>query len=192
MAQAAVEYDGLYVGPGRWTAQRALSELPETSGMTIEVFDGSLVVSPRPSTRHQAALRELTYLLHQAARAAGYAAYPEINVVCGEDLTIPDIAVIRQPDEERIWVPADDVVLAVEIMSDGTKRKDRFTHPDIYAREKVKYFMRVEFRKNVPVIFLHELADEGYRPVVAAPAGTTFTMREPFAFEIDPARLVDS
>jgi Uma2 family endonuclease len=193
MAQAAVEYDDrLLVGPGRWTAQRALKELPETSGMTIEVLDGRLVVSPRPSTRHQGALRELLFALHPAAKRAGLAAYPEINLVCDEDLTSPDLTVIRPTKDERVWVPASEAVMVVEIMSTGSKRKDRHTHPEVYAREKIRYYMRVEFRKGVPVIFLHELVDGEYRPVVVAPAGTTFTMREPFDFAIDPAVLADT
>jgi len=183
--------DGVYVAPGRWTAQRAVVELPETTGMTIEVLDGSLVVSPRPSTRHQAALRELLYELHRAARRVGLAAYPEINMVCGDDLTSPDIVVIRPPDEEKVWVPAQDAVLVVEIMSAGSKRKDRFEYPQVAAREKIGHFLRVEFRGEDPVFFLHELVDGEYRPAVVAPAGTPFVMREPFDFSIDPARLVE-
>ncbi|HET8658108.1 MAG TPA: Uma2 family endonuclease [Micromonosporaceae bacterium] len=183
--------DGIYVRPGRWTAQRAVAELPVTTGMTIEVLDGSLVVSPCPSTRHQAALRELAHPLRQAARCAGLAAYPQVDLVCGEDLTCPDIVVVRPLGEERDWVPAADTVLVVEIMSAGSRRKDRFEHPQVYAREKIPHFLRVELRGEDPVFFLHELVGGEYRPVVVAPAGTRFVMREPFDFTIDPAQLVE-
>lgn len=182
---------GIYVRPGRWTAQRALTELPETTGMTIEVLDGSLVVSPRPSTRHQAALRELSYPLNQAARRVGLAVYPEIDLVCGEDLIVPDVTVIPRPDEDQAWVSAADAVLVVDVMSAGTERKDRIVHPQVYAREKIRHYLRVEFRGEAPVLFLHELVDGEYRPVVVAPAGTPFVMREPFDFTIDPAQLLE-
>ncbi len=52
--QQAEAQRGMLVTGGRWTAQRALDELPETPEMIVEVFAGSLLVSPRPSRRHQA------------------------------------------------------------------------------------------------------------------------------------------
>jgi hypothetical protein len=42
----------------------------------------------------------------------------------------------------------------------------------------------------VPTIALFGLTDGEYRPVSAAAAGTTFVMRQPFAFSIDPADLL--
>jgi hypothetical protein len=47
LAQPAEPLDEMHIFGGRWTAQRALAELPETTIVTIEVVDGSLVVSPR-------------------------------------------------------------------------------------------------------------------------------------------------
>lgn len=41
------------------------------------------------------------------------------------------------------------------------------------------------------MFLLHELVDGEYRPVVVAPAGTLFVMREPFDFSVDPAQLID-
>jgi hypothetical protein len=51
--------------------------------------------------------------------------------------------------------------------------------------------MRIEFRRRVPTIALHELIDGEYEPVLACAAGTTFAMTEPFPFTIDPAELLD-
>ncbi|PRY31128.1 hypothetical protein [Pseudosporangium ferrugineum] len=48
-----------------------------------------------------------------------------------------------------------------------------------------------DLRDRGPSLVLHELADGEYVPVVAAAGGGTFAMREPFAFEIDPADLLD-
>jgi Uma2 family endonuclease len=193
MAQPAQSQPGgLFVPYGRWTAQRALAELPEVAEVTIEVCDGSLVVSPRPSAQHQVALRELGYLLNRAARTAGLQALPEVNLVLGDDLAIPDITVVPRSTENRVWFDSAETVLVVEIMSPNHKHKDRIEMPHKYAQFGIRYYMRVEFRRDVPVIFLHELSDSNeYRPIVAAPAGTTFAMRDPFEFEIDPVELLD-
>jgi hypothetical protein len=43
----------------------------------------------------------------------------------------------------------------------------------------------------VPGLVLHELIDGEYQPLVAAAAGGTFAMTEPFAFAIGPADLLD-
>lgn len=43
----------------------------------------------------------------------------------------------------------------------------------------------------MPAIVLYELVDGEYRPVSAAAAGTTFVMKDPFEFSIDPAALLD-
>lgn len=187
----AVEHEapGFYVRPGLWTAQRALAELPETSDMVIEVIDGSLIVSPRPASDHAEALRELAYHLHRAAREAGYRALPEINLVIGKDLTDPDITVVKPPSERKVFFDASEAVLVVEIMSPGSRRKDRIERPPIYAEAGIQHYLRVEFRNGDPVVLLHELIDGEYRPVSAAAAGSMFRMSEPFAFEIDPAVL---
>jgi hypothetical protein len=51
--------------------------------------------------------------------------------------------------------------------------------------------MRVEFRRRVPTIVLHELVDGLYEPVLACAAGTTFAMTEPFPFAVDPGELLE-
>src|SRR5262249_10365582 len=143
MAQPASAF---YVSPGYWTVQRALEELPETPEFTIEVFDGSLVVSPRPSTEPQFGLGELCHSRNRAAREIGLVAYAEINLVLGEDLASPDITVVRRIGKKRVWVDARDAVLVVEIMSPNHKWKDRRDRPDKYAEFEIPYYMRVELQ----------------------------------------------
>jgi Uma2 family endonuclease len=193
MAQPALRgASEFHVPPGRWTAQRALAELPETTEMTIEVIDGSLVMTPRPELKHARAIRDLAYLMHQSARTAGMQALPEINLVVGEDLTSPDITVAGGAAADGVWLDASVAVLVVEIMSSGSRRKDRIERPAIYAEAGIRHYLRVEFRGEDPVMLLHELVDGEYRPIVVAAAGTTFTMHEPFEFAIDPAELLDT
>jgi Uma2 family endonuclease len=174
-----------------WTAQLALDLLPETNGPKVEVLSGSVIVTPHAGVDHQSVERELSYLLHRAARRAGLWAYPEINVVSGSDLFIPDLVVLRVSGGGRTTVDVADAVLLGEVVSRGNRRKDVIDRPRQYAAAGVPWFLRVDLRNRVPALALHELSDGEYRPVAAAAAGTTFVMKEPFEFSIDPADLLD-
>jgi Uma2 family endonuclease len=173
-----------------WTAQLALDLLPEHDGPRIEVIRGSVVVSPHAGYDHQDIEVELCYRLKAAARPAGLWAYAEVNVVSGDDLFIPDLAVLRRSGGGHKTMPIGDAVLLGEILSSGNRRKDLIDRPREYAEAGVPWFLRVDARNRVPGLVLHELVDGVYRPVVAAAAGTTFTMTAPFRFSVDPAELL--
>ncbi|WP_158610835.1 Uma2 family endonuclease [Micromonospora endolithica] len=174
-----------------WTAQLALDLLPETNGPKVEVLSGSVIVTPHAGIDHQSVERELPYLLHRAARRAGLWVYPEINMICGKDLFIPDIAVLRTSGGGRSAVDIRQAVLLGEIVSPGNRRKDVIDRPREYAAAGVPFFLRVDLRNRVPTVALFELSDGEYRPVSAAAAGSVFAMTEPFAFSVDPADLLD-
>jgi Uma2 family endonuclease len=184
--------DGVLIRSGYWTAERALRELPTTTSMTIEVIDGSLVVSPRPESRHQDVEHNLHELLRRAARRAGLISHVEINLKVGDNLFAPDIAVVHGHDDSRVWFGPEDLRLVVEIESPTGRRKDRFVRPSDYAAGKIPYYLRVEFRGDEPVLHLYELVDGEYQSVTSAGPGTRFVMSEPFAIELDPADLLDS
>ncbi|TDB73289.1 Uma2 family endonuclease [Micromonospora sp. KC721] len=144
-----------------------------------------------PGIDHQSVERELPYLLHRAARRAGHWVYPEISLISGKDLFIPDIAVLRVSGGGRAAIDIRQAVLLGEIVSPGNRREDVIDRPREYAAAEVPFFLRVDLRNRVPAMALYELADGEYRPVSAAAAGTTFVMKQPFAFSVDPADLLD-
>jgi len=183
--------EGLLTEVDRWTAELAMKLLPETNGPKVEVFRGSVILSAHAGVDHQIIAAQLLLALRPAARQAGFRAYPEINVVDGEDLYIPDVTVLRKSGAGQLSVDIGDAVMLVEIVSDGNRRKDVIDRPRVYAAAKVPWFMRIEFRRRVPTIVLHELIDGEYEPVLACAAGTTFAMSEPFPFSIDPGELLD-
>jgi hypothetical protein len=140
---------------------------------------------------HQAIERQLSYLLHQAARKVGFWVYPEVNVLYEEELFIPGLSVVRTSGAGRSTMDIADAVMLVEIVSREHRRKDVIDRPAVYAEAGVPWFMRIEFRRRIPTIVLYELADGAYRPALACAAGTVFEMTEPFPFSIDPAELLD-
>jgi len=143
----------------------ALELLPESNGPKVEVLGGSVVGSPHAGFDHQDIEAELIVLLKRMVRRAGYWFYHEVNLVRGDDLFIPDIVVLGRSD----------AVLLGEIMSPQKRRKDLIDRPREYAEAGVPWY----------------LVDGAYKPVVAAAAGTAFTMTEPFEFSIDPGELLD-
>jgi Uma2 family endonuclease len=183
-------FDNLGTFNQPWTAQLALDLLPENNGPRIEVIRGSIVVSPHAGYDHQDIEVELCHRLKAAARPAKLWAYAEVNIVFGDDLFIPDLAVLRRSGGGRKTMPISDAVLLGEIVSSGNRRKDLVDRPREYAEAGVPYFLRVDARNRVPGLVLHELVAGVYQPVVAAAAGTTFAMTAPFAFSVDPAELL--
>lgn len=112
-------------------------------------------------------------------------------MVSGDDLFIPDFAVLRHSGGGKTFMPISEAVLLGEIVSRGDRRTDIIDRPREYAAAHVPFFMRVDFRDRIPAMTLHELVGGEYRPVVAAAAGDAFTITKPFEFAMDPAELLD-
>ena len=69
---SAIFGDGLPMTEERFLA---LGETPER----VELFDGSLYVTPAPTPRHQHISSELTFALRQAARSVGLFVLEAVN-----------------------------------------------------------------------------------------------------------------
>ncbi|MDQ7907273.1 Uma2 family endonuclease [Phytohabitans sp. ZYX-F-186] len=190
MAQPA-SFDWLAKINRSWTARLALDLLPENKGPKVEVFRGSVIVTPHAVFDHQEIELELAHRMKRAARQTGLWLYHEVNLVSGDDLFIPDIVVLRSSGAGKVSVDISEAVLLGEIVSKGSRRKDVIDRPREYAAAGVPWFLRIDFRNRVPALALFALEDGEYRPTVAAAAGSVFAMKEPFEFEIDPADLVE-
>lgn len=111
----------------------------------VELVDGVILVTPSPTLGHQDISFLLCRWLHahapdhlRAAQAVGVALNANTS---------------RQPDVllRRVGVPSDrsllrpeDVVLAVEVVSPGTRRIDRFAKPGEYAAAGIPFYWRIE------------------------------------------------
>jgi Uma2 family endonuclease len=112
----------------------------------FELSEGNLVVMPPGTWRHQQiSLRMSVWLF-----AHGYA--DRVNVAPGlrtssDDLNgrIPDLVITTGPiDEDTVWLDPRSVVLAVEIVSKGSERMDRWLKPVEYAEVGIPHVWRVE------------------------------------------------
>lgn len=94
----------------------------------------------------------------------------------------PDVLLIdAHADLQRHYLAPEQVELVVEIVSPGTKRRDRIEKPADYAAAKIKHYWRVELD---PVhVYAYRLGAAGHYELVADSAKVLEVM-EPF-----PVRL---
>src|ERR1700754_1499638 len=114
-----------WAGLGPWT-EDDFFELGESPNR-IELIDGSLLVSPAPSKRHQHVSVQLVVALNDAVRARGLRLYDTVNVRLKPNrIVIPDV-VVADTDNEGSVVEAGEVKLVCEIVSPSNAVTDRVT-----------------------------------------------------------------
>jgi Uma2 family endonuclease len=167
-----------------------------------ELQEGVLVMSPRPVPEHQICIYELMKALdlqmpHDLRQVddidvdlqlvppsrPGTVRQPDISVVTRDGLA-------RRRREGGI-VRASEVVLAVEVISLGTQRRDRVIKHGEYADAGIPHYWVVDLGApgDRPQLTAHHLAGEfGYAD--AGPVSGMFTATEPFPVRIDLDALV--
>lgn len=168
--------------------------LPEDVSRRFELVDGVLQMSPRPTSPHQVAITLLGAQLNAALMSHQFIAVPDVDVVLVETfpplLRAPDIVVVSLPDA-RIGPKryrADQLRLAVEIVSPGTARVDRVAKMADYAEAGIPNYWIIDLDGDV-TLDAFTLADGAYHPSLARAVGTV-TLTKPVPLVIDlPALL---
>jgi Uma2 family endonuclease len=115
--------------------------MPEDEQFRLELVEGLLSIMPNPYSWHQHAAVKLTHrVTDQLSR--DLIALSEVEVVITEvplTIRIPDMIVVSTDVFERNppRVAAADVLLAVEILSDGTRKVDRILKFAEYAEARI-------------------------------------------------------
>jgi len=170
---------------GGWTVDD-LDAWPE-SHVRYELTDGSLTVSPSPTSLHQAVAGRL-YARLDALAPPDLAVTQGVEIRFARQLTrIPDVLVVRSDEPARRCFAPAEVLLAVEIESPGSHVEDRVTKPALYARHGVPHFWRVELQ---PIrVRVHRLgAGDAYHEVASTDERLAVT--EPFPVDLAVADLL--
>jgi Uma2 family endonuclease len=169
-----------------WTVDD-LDAIPD-DGLQYELIDGVLVVSPAPVPRHQRVLREL---------------FKAVEPGCPPDLEVffapldfrpdsrnslqPDLMVVRRSEigEKNIQVPP---LLAVEVLSPSTRRKDVIFKRSVYQDWGVASLWYVDPADGS--FSALDLVDGRYVDVASAVGEQAVTVALPYQVRVCPADLL--
>lgn len=143
--------------PGRPITLADWAEMPEDEGYRLEVAEGVLVPSLSPRPHHQKAVMRVAGPVLDQQLPPSRVAVPAVELLlCETPLTIrvPDIIVIDTSTYERNppRVTAPEVRLAVEILSDGTRRVDRVMKFSEYAEAGIPQYWLVDLHEPATLV----------------------------------------
>jgi Uma2 family endonuclease len=164
-----------------------LFNLPEHAPR-VELHDGTFYAVGPPSARHQKINWRLVGWLDRHA-PEGLEPQLAVGVAISLHRTLePDVVLLRSPVFlDRHYNEAEQVVLAVEIVSPSTQERDRSEKPALFAAAGIPHFWRIE---QDPVhVFAYDLVDGRYELVADTTdelvLGAPFEIKLPIA-EITP------
>jgi Uma2 family endonuclease len=158
-------------------------------GSRVELFDGSLLVSPAPTFRHQLLATALNDVFRRPAREAGLQVLLAINLrLRSGRVVIPDLVINRPVDPNELVMEVRDVALVCEITSTNVGA-DRITKMHYYAEAGIPRYLIVE--PKGPMLELYRLDGDKYVLEASAGPGERLLVTEPVVAEIDPGSLVE-
>jgi Uma2 family endonuclease len=158
--------------------------MPEEICRRIEILDGSIIVSPSATPRHNRIARLLANALEQVAPAPW-------QVTTDVDLRLSDVPLHnRRPDilvfsgdPDILPVRPHQVLLAVEIMSKGSVSADRLDKPAEFSVAGIPHFWRIEQENSGLIAYTYRLETAAYTPV--GKHTDRLLTDEPFPVEVD-------
>ena len=146
--------------------------LPEAMDRRYELMDGELCLVPAPTTLHQFVSQNIVVLLVAHVRAArcGTVLHAPVDVVLGEgddrDVLQPDIVFVSRERANIVTLAevAGAPDLVIEILSRGTKTRDRGYKRTRYERARVSEYWIVDPDRETIDAF--RLGAEGFTPAV--------------------------
>ena len=155
-------------------------ELPDDAPR-VELSDGVMVVVPTPSIGHQQIGNLLWMWLRQHAPDDLEPATAVGVEVAMKDSLEPDVLLIHHPlPLAHHFVLPDQAALVVEVVSPGTRRRDRLEKPAVYAAAGIPHYWRIE--QNPVHVFAYDLVDGSYELV--ADSADELVLSAPFEIRL--------
>ncbi|MEU8313956.1 Uma2 family endonuclease [Micromonospora sp. NPDC048169] len=160
---------------------------------SVELVDGIIHLTPFPTLGHQGIASLLAIWLRSRVPAHLRAAQAVSIGLDVDSSRRPDVLLHHAglPSDRSLLRPAD-VVLAVEIVSPGTRRVDRFAKPGEYAAARIPFYWRIE---QDPVhLYAYRLGDRigpgGERQYeLVDDSSEVIELSEPFAIKLPIAEI---
>jgi Uma2 family endonuclease len=173
-----------------WFAED-LDRLPEAPRHT-ELIDGALIFMMSPQRAwHSRLVAALKHTLASQA-PAGFEVDQEMTVrLDARNRPEPDIVVTTAPyNPDRTYFRADEVQLAIEVVSPESAHRDRIVKLRKYAEAGVRHFWRVEDEEGLPAVHVYELDDPTKTYVPAGIFRESLRRSVPFEIAIELNTLV--
>jgi Uma2 family endonuclease len=133
--------------------------MPEEQCRNIEIVEGMVHVSPKPTRFHNRVARRIADGIDVAGRPAWTTDLD--NELRLRDIPLlnraPDVIVCRTETPLRGRFPLDMVLAVVEVVSPGSEMTDRVVKPLEYAEAGIQYYWRVETADDVPIVHTFKL-----------------------------------
>ncbi|GAB3673327.1 Uma2 family endonuclease [Saccharopolyspora tripterygii] len=162
-------------------------ELPEDNSRRYELQEGVLHVTPKAAGYHQFVLTRLSAVLDRIL-PEGWAAISEPEVVITRTypptVRIPDVIVLSLDRvlEQPTRFHAQDVALAVEVVSPGSRRVDNLVKRAEYAEVGIPFYWILNITDR-PRLVEHRLIDGVYKETFNGTG--VFMTEQPFDLRID-------
>lgn len=160
--------------------------LPEDSEGRTELAQGVLMMSPRPRPVHSRAILRMASQLNDQM-PLDLEALQEVEVILdsGPRPTVraPDITVSRAVEDAPRF-DADDILIAIEFLSPGSRRLDMTVKRHEYETAQIPHYWIVDLEESSLTAL--RLVDGRY---LGETSRGEFTCSDPFAFHADLAAL---
>lgn len=183
-------------GPVMWTPDpikqrlaghtiESILSLPD-GAPRVELRDGVMIVVPSPTIGHQN-IGNLLWLWFRQHSPREFTTATAVGVAVGlKDSFEPDVLLLREPvDLEHHYVMPSEVAIAVEVVSPGTRKRDRLQKPVEYAAAGIPHYWRIE-QKPLHV-FAYDLVDGQYQLV--ADSADELVLSAPFEIKLPIAEI---
>ena len=164
-----------------------LDALPD-DGLRHELIDGQFVMSPAPGVDHQTIAGSLYWMLRNVVRGTELKVLSApFDVVLGPNVVQPDVvlSVRRDFGADDLPVPP---ILAVEVLSPSTARRDRGRKRELYAEAGVKHYWIVD--PEAPSVTVYELVDGAFTETAHVAGDHTLMIEQPVPLRLTPAELL--
>jgi Uma2 family endonuclease len=137
--------------------------LPEDAPR-VDLWDGVLSVVPTPTGGHQKINWKLVGWLDRHL-PDGFEPQLAVGIIVSFRRTLePDAVILRSPvDLDHHLYDAAQAVVAIEIVSPSTRKRDRLEKPSLYAAAGIPHYWRIE--QDPLHIFAYDLVDGRYQLV---------------------------
>lgn len=169
-----------------WTVAD-LDLLPD-DGLQYELIDGMLLVTPPPILDHQRLARGVFLLLYAACPDERLEVFfAPVGWQPDERTSLePDVLVVERAKAGRKAIRTG-LLLAVEVLSPSTRRKDRVLKFSKYEDARVEAYWIVD--PQGPSVTAYELRDGRYAEVGTVAGTQTLELQRPFPVRITPSEL---